>query len=132
MKKLIKIFLIILIIIFLLILYVDYNDSSYINKLEKKIIKHTGITEIIYINIYGNNYIVMDNDNLYILDNKYVELLKVDKILIHKNTEKYDIIYDEKPMYMNDHYKDNKLYYEYYDLYSYEKIGEVLVGGNYG
>ena len=34
-------------------------------------------------------------------------------------------------MYISNYYKDNKLYYEYYDLYTYEKTGEVLVGGNY-
>lgn len=131
MKKLIKIFLSILIIIFLLILYMDNNDSKYISKLEKNIIKNTDIKKVIYINTYGNYYIVMDDNNLYVFDNKYVELLKVDKILIHKNNKKYDIIYDEKPMYMKDYYKDSKLYYEYYDLYSYEKTGEVLVGGSY-
>jgi len=129
MKKLIKIFLSVLIIIFLLITYMDYSDSRYKTKLEKMIVKNTDIKNVTYINAYGDYYIVMDDDNLYVFNDKYVELLKVDKILIHKNDKKYDIIYDEKPMYMKDYYKDNKLYYEYYDLYSYEKIGEVLVGG---
>jgi len=131
MKKLIKIFLGILIIIFLLILYIDYNDHRYINKLEKAIIKNTDVREVSYLNTYGKYYIVMDDDNLYVFDSEYVELLKVDKILIHENNKKYDIIYEEKPMYISNYYKDNKLYYEYYDLYTYEKTGEVLVGGNY-
>ena len=131
MKKLIKIFLGILIIIFLLILYIDYNDHRYINKLEKDIIKNTDVREVSYLNTYGKYYIVMDDDNLYVFDSEYVELLKVDKILIHENNKKYDIIYEEKPMYISNYYKDNKLYYEYYDLYTYEKTGEVLVGGNY-
>lgn len=131
MKKLIKIFLSVLIIIFLLVLYMDYNDYKYVSKLEAKIIKHTDIKKINYINTYGKYYIVLDADNLYVFDNKYVELLKIDRILIHPNTKKYDIIYDEKPIYIKDYYKDNKLYYEYYDLYSYEKVSSILVGGSY-
>lgn len=129
MKKLIKFFLIIFTIILLLILYINYNDYKNINKLEKQIIKKTDVKKINYLNTYGNYYIVMDDDNLYIFDDKYIELLKIDKILIHKNNKKYDIIYDEVPMYMNDYYKDGKLYYVYYDIYSYKKIGEVSVGG---
>ena len=34
-------------------------------------------------------------------------------------------------MYMHDYYKYKKLVYEYYDLYTYDKISEVLVGGTY-
>ena len=132
MKKLIKIFIGILIIVFMFVLYIDYSDLRYMNRLEDKIIKNTDIKKIKYINTYHDYYIVMDNDNLYVFDNKYVELLKVDKILIHKNDKNYDIIYnDGKLMYMNNYYKDNKLYFEYYDLYSYEKTSEVLVGGIY-
>ena len=127
MKKLIKI----LIIVLFLILYIDYNDYNDNNRLKNRIIKHTDIENVVYLNTYGDYYIVMDDDNLYVFDKKCVEILKIDKILIHKNSKNYDIIYDEKPMYMNDYYKDNKLYYEYYDLYSYEKINEVVVGGNY-
>ena len=131
MKKLIKIFISTLIIVFVFILYMNYNDNKHIDELKKKIIKNTDIKEINYLNTYGEYYIVLDNDNLYVLDKKYVELLKIDKILIHENTRNYDIIYDEAPMYMRDYYKDNKLHYEYFDLYSYEKINEVLVGGVY-
>ena len=132
MKKLIKIFIGVLLIIFFFVLYISYRDNRYLNKLEKTIVKKMDIEVIKYLNIYGDYYIVMDDNNLYVLDNKYVELLKIDKLIIHENSENYDIIFNEKPMYMNDYYKDNKLYYEYYDLYSYEKIDTEIVGGNYG
>ncbi len=131
MKKLIKIFLVILIIFFLLILYIDYNDYKNYSSLEKEIIKKTDIKKIDYLNTYGDYYLVMDDDNLYVLSKEYVELLKVDKILIHENDKKYDIIYDEVPMYMDNYYKDGKLNYVYYDLYSYQQIDKVLMGGNY-
>ena len=129
MKKLIKGFLVGLVIIFLLILFIDYNDDNGNKKVIKEIIKNTSAKKVNYFNTYGDYYIVLDDDNLYVFDLEYTELLKIDKILIHENDKKYDIIFDEKPKYMNDYYKDGKLYYEYYDLYSYEKINEVLVGG---
>lgn len=129
MKKLIKIFLSIFIIILLLIIYVDCRDYKSNRILEKKIIAETDVKKIVYLNIYGDNYIVMDDDNLYVFDKKYIELLKIDRILIHKNDKKYDIIFDKQPMYMQDYYKDNRLHYVYYDLYTYEKIDEIVVGG---
>ena len=133
MKQLIKIFIGILVIIFILILYMDYNDKKYNGKLKDEIIDNTDIKEIKYINYYDSYYIVMDLDYLYVFDNKYVELLKIDRILIHENKKKYDMIFrDGIVMYINDYYKDKKLVYEYYDLYSYDKISEVLVGGTYG
>ena len=132
MKKLITIFIGILIIIFISILYMDYNNQKYISKLENRIIKNTNIKNIKYINSYDEYYIIIDDNNLYVFDDKYVELLKVDKILLHPNDKNYDIIYnDGRLMYMNNYYKDNKLYFEYYDVYSYEIINEVLVGGSY-
>lgn len=132
MKKLIKIFISLLIIIFIFILYMDYNDKRYGDSLENKIINNTDIKEINYINHYVDYYIVMDMDNLYVLDLKYVEILKIDKILIHENKRKYDMIYkDGIVMYMNDYYKNKKLIYEYYDLYTYELLDRVLVGGAY-
>ena len=133
MKKVIKIFISLLIIIFIFILYMDYNDKRYEDRLKNKIINNTDIKDIKYINHYDNYYIVMDIDNLYIFDKKYVEILKIDRILIHENKKKYDMIYkDGIVMYMNDYYKDKSLVYEYYDLYTYEMLDRVLVGGTYG
>ena len=125
MKRVIKIFIGLLIIAFLLIIYMDHNDKAYINKLKNK----TDIKEINYINYYNNYYIVTDDNYIYLLDNKYKELLREDIILIHKNTNNYDIIYDSKFMYLNSKIKDNTLIYQYYDIHSYELIKEVLVGG---
>jgi hypothetical protein len=110
----------------------DYNDKRYEDRLKNKIINNTDIKEIEYINYYDSYYIVMDMENIYVFDNKYIELLKIDKILIHENKKKYDMIYkDGMVMYMNDYYKGKLLVYEYYDLYTYELINRVLVGGKY-
>lgn len=132
MKRIIKIFISLLIITFIFILYMDYNDRKNISKLEDKIVNNTDTKEIEYINYYDNYYIVMDMDDLYVFDKDYVEILKIDKILIHENKKKYDMIYkDGVVMYVNDYYKNKTLYYEYYDLYTYELVNKVLVGGTY-
>ena len=110
----------------------DNNDRQYDNKLRNRIIKNTGIKNIEYINYYDDYYVVIDKDNLYLYDNEYKEILKVDRIIIYKNDNDYDIIYkDGKLMYFDDILKDNKLIYRYYNIYNYELIDEVLVGGVY-
>ena len=57
-------------------------------------------------------------------------VLDIELSSIHKNTYNYDIIYkDNELMYFNDSKNDNKLIYEYYDLYTYKSIDRILVGG---
>ena len=105
-----------------------FNDK-YINNLEKKIINNTEIELVNYVNEYDKYYIVSDNEYLYLINKEYKIIFDVDISKIHKNSRNYDIIYeDEKLMYFNDIYKDGKLVYEYYDLYTYELIHKVVVG----
>ena len=130
MRKVVTIFICICVFSFLVILYVTNSNEKYVYKLKKEIIKNTDVKEIDYFNKYDNYYIVLDKEYLYIFDNKYVELLRIDKILIHENVNKYDIIYnDNKVVYMNDYYKNKKLICEYYDLYTYKLINSFELGG---
>ena len=130
MKKIIKVFICTLLVIFGFVLFMNHNDEYYINKLKKNIIDNTELKEISYINYYDGYYIVMDNSFLYLYDNEYKELLSEDQILIHENSNNYDIIYkDNKFIYFSDKIEDNQLIYQYYNLYNYELIDEVLVGG---
>ncbi len=108
----------------------DYNDRYYMDKLVNKITNNTDIKTIDYVNYYDNYYIVIDDNYLYLLDDKYSEILKEDRILLYENSNNYDIIYkDGKFMYFTSILKDNKLIYRYYNLYDYELLDEVLVGG---
>ena len=100
------------------------------NKYNERIISKTMIDSVIYYNKYDKYFIVMDNKYLYLLDNKYREIFKVDKIKIYDNINNYDIIYkNDLFMYMKDYYKNDQLIYEYYDLYTYELIDKVVLGG---
>lgn len=133
MKKLGLLLCSIILIILGLFFYINYNDGSYLDKIEKRITNNTDIEGIEYVNWYNNNYIVLDSKYLYLIDEKYDIVLKIDKSKIYKNSKNYDIIYsDNHFMYFNDEYKDDKIIYEYYDIYTYELIKKVMVGGNDG
>ena len=130
MKKLIKIFILIVIITFIAILCVVSRSKRYTNDVNKKIIKKTDIKEIDYLNEYDGYYLVMDDEYLYVLNSEYKELLRIDPILMHSNSDNYDIIYkNNQVMYFADNLENGKLRYKYYDLYTYELINEIVLGG---
>ncbi len=130
MRKIVLIFITLMITIFLLICYMVYKDNNYLNKIKKDIIKTTDIIDVTYLNKYGNYYIVKDNEYLYLMDDEYNILLQKDLILVHENTNNYDIIYrDENFMYMHDYKEKHKLIYEYYNIGTYELIDTVSLGG---
>lgn len=130
MKKIIKIFIGIIILIFILILGMVRNNDKNYNKMIKEIENNTLVKEVVYVNKYNNYFIVEDNEYLYLINDKYEIISEIDINLLYKNSKNYDIIYkDERFMYMEDNYKDGKLYYQYYDIYNYSLIDEIMVGG---
>ncbi len=130
MKKIVKIFIGIIILIFILILGMVRNNNKNYNKMIKEIENNTLVKEVEYINKYNNYFIVEDNEYLYLINDKYEIISEIDINLLYKNSKNYDIIYkDERFMYMEDNYKDGKLYYKYYDIYNYSLIDEIMVGG---
>lgn len=105
-------------------------DNRYFNKLEDKIRDNVKIKGIVYVNEYDNNYIVMDNEYLYLFDSEYDEIYKIEVDNIHKNKFDYDIVYrDSTIMYMDSSKNKDGVKFRYYDIYTYELIDEVLVGG---
>lgn len=123
------IFISLIITLFCFVYYMVSNNNKYVDKMKDLIIKNTDIQDIDYINKYEDNYIVMDMNNLYLINNDYKIIFNIELSKIHENKNNYDIIYrQEELMYFNDKYTDDKIIYEYYDLYTYEKIDTVLVG----
>lgn len=112
-----------------LIFLVDINDSKYNEKNIKLIKKNTTITSIEYLNYYDNYYLVLDKEYLYLINNTYKIISKIDRKILYENKDNYDIIYkDEQIMYFDDISKNNKLIYEYYDIYNYKLIKSITVG----
>ena len=92
---------------------------------------NTNIKDILYVNMYDNNYIVRDSEYVYLLNSKYKELDKIDVKLIHVNDHGYEIIYkDDTLMYMDNYKNEEGIVFEYYDIYTYELIDEIMIGGN--
>ena len=120
----------IIIIILIFIFYMTFDDKMIQDNIKKDIIKNTEISLVEYLNKYDNYYIVMDNNSLYVIDSSYKVVLEIEKFLLHQNTDNYQIIYkDDKIMYFCDKYEDGKLIYEYYDIYKYELIDKIIIGG---
>ena len=130
MRKIIIFIVFIFIFSLVLIFCMINNDKKYLDGLRKEIIDNTDIVIVNYINRYDNNYIVKDNDYLYLINNDYEILFKLELYLICDSENDYEIIYmDNEFIYLNEIRKDNSLVYEYYDIYDCKLIDRVLVGG---
>ena len=132
-KIIIRIVTIIIIIIILILIgvfslsYRITNNNNYKEKIINNIKKNFSQTDTIeYANIYNNYYIFTTKDKIYVLDDKYKEVLKEDLNKLAKNTNNYEIIYrDKKIMYENTIRSNNKVIYEYYDSKDYKKISST-------
>lgn len=121
----------ILLILFILVCVMVHIDNRYVSSIEDEIIENTDIKNITYVNKYDNNYIVMDDENLYLFDSNYEELYKIKKDLLHENKNNYEIIYkDNTIMYMNNYKNKEGIIFKYYDIYTYLVIEEIVVGDN--
>lgn len=130
MKKVVISFISIILVIFIMILYMVSSDDKNSLSLESILKDKIDISEINYLNKYNDYYLVEDSNYLYLIDKEYKIISKLEIELIHKNINNYAIIYeDDKIYYLNDYIDDDKMVYEYYDIYSYEMIKQVLVGG---
>lgn len=131
MKRLIIIFLVLMGFLFFLMLIIIWNNNRYEDKMIENVSIKCNIEDIKYINKYNDCYIVIDDNSLYLIDSNYKIISEMDKNLLYENTKNYDIIYrNGKLLYSDDIYKDGNLIYRYYDIYSYEMIDEILIGGN--
>lgn len=133
MKKLIAGFIFILLFLFVSMWIIVGIDKNNINDIKDKISKNTNIEDISYVNKYDNYYIVKNSDYVYVLDIEYKEIDKISIDKLYDNDKDYDLIYiDNELLYMNDYNDKEGLVFKYYDVYTYELVDEVMVGGSYG
>ena len=131
MKKLVFLFIGIIVCLFISVLIMVSINNNYIDELEERMYKKTDIKDIKYVNEYDDYYIVMDNDNIYLFNDKYEEITRLKVNLVYKNENNYDIVYRNKTiMYMDNYKNKDGIIFKYYDIYTYEMIDEVFVGGN--
>ena len=105
------------------------QNSGIYNLLDEVIADFGDVKDIEYINRYDNNYIVMDKKYLYLFDDKYEEIDKLDVKDIYENKKNYDIVYRDKTIMYMDNFKNKEgIIYRYYDIYTYELIDEIVIG----
>ena len=130
MKRLVIVLISIIILFFILVSYLVINNNNYDKRLIKEIENNTNIDNINYVNEYGDYYLIMDEDYLYLINNQYEVINRVEEYLLCDNNDNYDIVYDDNLLlYFKDISHDNVLEYVYYDIYSCELVDKVTIGG---
>lgn len=109
---------------------VKVNDR-YFNDIKSRIVNNYDVVgKIEYLNVFEMYYILLDNDNLVVLNDNYDEVFKEKRSVIYTKNKDYDIVYRlNKPMYESKKIKNGKVNYSYYDIYTFDKLDEVIVGG---
>ena len=130
MNKMIVLFSGTFLVLFIFVSLIVFNDNKNISNLEKKILDNTDVTLVKYINYYDEHYIVKDNDNLYLFNGEYEQILSINLSLLFSKYNNYDIVYRNKTlMFMNEYKGKEGIIFKYYDIYTGECIDEILVGG---
>lgn len=130
MKKKYIILLIILIIIIPLsiILYPVIKNNNYKKELYETIYKNTDYKEITYLNKDNNYYILKVKDKVIVLDLNYEEKLSLDKKELYESN--LDLVYRRNNLYYEEKVKeDEKLVYNFYDVYTNELSYTRVLGG---
>jgi hypothetical protein len=128
MKKKLPILLIIIIVIIIFILALPtITNNHYQNNIIEELEQNTNL-KVEYLNQYNNYYIVKTNDKIIVFNTKYEEITEesLDKIA----TLDYDIIYKSNTlMYEETIVSKNKVTYNYYDIYTKEKLDIIEIEG---
>lgn len=129
MKKVIITFISLLVMIFIFVMFTVNKNDKYNNDMVSYIKKNiTSLESINYINKYDNYYIVKDNLNVMIIDNDMNIVLSEKLSNIYSSYD--DIVYRlNKLMYVEKIVEDNKVIYNYYDIYNHEEIDSIVVEG---
>lgn len=129
MKKVIITFISLLVMIFIFVMFTVNKNDKYNDDMVSYIKKNiTSLESINYINKYDNYYIVKDKDNVMVIDNDMNIVLSEKLSNIYSSYD--DIVYRlNRLMYVEKIVKDNKVTYNYYDIYSYEEIDSIVVEG---
>lgn len=129
MKKVIITFISLLVMIFIFAMFTVNKNDKYNDDMVSYIKKNiTSLESINYINKYDNYYIVKDNLNVMVIDNDMNIVLSEKLSNIYSSYD--DIVYRlNKLMYVEKIVKDNKVTYNYYDIYNHEEIDSIVVEG---
>jgi len=132
MKKTFKIILtliFIILIIFCILLVPSILNNNYHNNLVKRLENETN-EKVYYLNEYNNYFIIKTSNEIIVYNTNYQEIYKenIDKTA---NLD-YDIIYKKGLlMYEETLLNKNKVRYNYYDIYTGDKIDSLEIEDNH-
>ena len=130
MKKVVVGFIILICLVFISMLVMVSIDSKDVLKLEDEIRDNTSVDMVQYVNKYDGYYIVLDKEYLYLFNDLYEEIYKIEIEKIHKNKNNYELVYRNNTiMYMDSYTKTDGIVFKYFDIFTYEVIDEVVIGG---
>ena len=130
MKKVVVGFIILICLVFISMLVMVSIDSKDVLKLEDEIRDNTSVDMVQYVNKYDGYYIVLDKEYLYLFNDLYEEIYKIEIEKIHKNKNNYELVYRNNTiMYMDSYTKTDGIVFKYFDIFTYEMIDEVVIGG---
>ena len=130
-RKVIFVIFISVIIFFGIIFYISFSSDRYQDNLIKDVVRNYDIldSDIVLVNKFDNHYIVITDQDVIVLDNRYDEILVENLNKLSVNPNQYKLIYkNNKLMYENTILSDDKVVYEYYDAYSYKLINKIVLG----
>ena len=131
MKKIIIIFISLVLLMFFLVLFLVVRNNNYTQSIEKEIKENYQIKDKIkYLNKSNLYYIILTKNNLIVLDKNYKEIFKEKTSKIKKLKQDNEIVYRlNKVMYETKEILEDKIIYNYYDIYTNELIDVVEIGG---
>lgn len=129
MKKLIVMFISVLLILFFFIKVTVSSNYKYDNSIIEDIKENYELdSNIIYLNKFANYYIVKTSSQVLVLDNMY-NLIFQDDVLNLFSCD-YDMVYRiNKLMYVSSNVKGSSVIYNFYDVYTFDKIDEIILEG---
>lgn len=129
MKKLIVMFISVLLILFFFIKVTVSSNYKYDNSIIEDIKENYELdSNIIYLNKFANYYIVKTSSQVLVLDNMY-NLIFQDDVLNLFSCD-YDMVYRiNKLMYVSSNVKGSSVVYTFYDVYTFDKIEEIILEG---
>ncbi len=131
MKRIIYIFLGVLFLFIMAIMVVTYNNDKYVINIKKDIVNNNSdikLSSIDKVNKYKEYYIISNSHKIFVLDDKYNEVISYNTSSLYKEALNHDIIYDGNILYVISKVLDNSVVYEYYDVFSGEVVSSLKVG----
>ena len=126
-KKYKIILIFVFLFIFLFYFLLNYVTDNYDKNLFEEIKKNTDIgDQLVYVNKYKYNFVVMSLDKIFVYNDKYEKIYEDFKENVSDKAFGYDFVYYQgKLLYEKINSSKKYLTYQYYDVYTNLLVDEI-------